>query len=101
MRLSNHEWAVLKEMARSLYRNIEDTGAGYWTVGDTLVDYEVALLRKLAGGDVEGLKQALGDRETVTLDQYEKALREFAIEPGTDEMLAANQWMLICGPKIV
>ena len=100
MRLSNREWADLKELARSLYRNIEDTGSGYWTVGDTLVDREVALLRKLSGGDVEGLKKALSDCETITQEQYEKALKEFGIEPDTDEMLAANCWMLMYGPKI-
>lgn len=53
MRLSDREWAVLREMARSLYRNIEDAGSGYWTVGDTLIESEVSLLKKLADGDVE------------------------------------------------
>lgn len=101
IQLSEREWAVLREMARSLYRNIEDTGAGYWTVGDTLVESEVSLLKKLAGGNVEGLKRALSDCETVTQEQYKKALTEFGIEPDTDEMLAANCWMLMYGPKIV
>lgn len=100
MKLSNREWADLKELARSLYRNIEDTGSGYWTVVDTLADREVALLRKLAGGDVEGLKQALSDCGTITQEQYENALREFGIQPDTNEMLEANCWMLMCGPKI-
>ena len=62
---------------------------------------EVALLRKLAGGDVEGLKQALSDCGTITQEQYENALREFGIQPDTNEMLEANCWMLMCGPKII
>lgn len=100
MELSKREWADLKELARSLYRNIEDTGSGFWTVGDTLVDREVALLRKLSGGDVEGLKQALSDCATITQEQYENALKEFGIQPYTNEMFEANCWMLMCGPKI-
>lgn len=60
MILSEHEWAVLREMARSLVKNldyVDGTLGGYWTVGDTLVDYEVALLKKLAG-DFDEFPQA-------------------------------------------
>lgn len=100
VRLTNQEWAILKEMARSLLRNIEDTGCGYWMVGDTLVDYEVALLKKLAP-DVKGMKAALMECETVTQSQYEKMLKEFGIEGNSEELLQINCWTLQCGPKVV
>ena len=111
MILSEREWAVLKEMARSLYRNIEDTGAGYWTVGDTLVDYEVALLRKLAGDFDEFRRQVyLASEPSVDITKVESVdCREHAIEFDKYEQLKveygigalqANSWMLCCGPKI-
>ena len=46
--LTEREWADLKELARSLYDNLEDTGAGYWTTGTTVIKEEVKLLKKLA-----------------------------------------------------
>ena len=101
--LSEYEWAVLREMACSLLRNAvkhELPNGSYWEVSDTIVEHERKLLRKLSGGDVEGLKKALSDCETITQEQYEKALEEFGIEVNTDEMLAANCWMLCSGPKI-
>ena len=100
VQLSNREWAILKEMARSLLHNIEDTGSGYWTVGDTFVDYEVAVLMKLCP-DVKGMKVALSDCETVTQSQYEKALEYFGIKENPDALIEANSWMLLRGPKIV
>lgn len=100
VQLSNREWAILKEMARSLLRNIEDTGAGYWTVGDTFVDYEIAVLKKLAP-DVKGMKAALMECETVTQSQYEAMLKEFGIEGNPNELGEINSWTLLCGPKIV
>ena len=48
IRLTAREWAILVEMARSFCKNLEDTGDGYWTVGDTLIEDEVALLEKLS-----------------------------------------------------
>lgn len=48
IRLDEREWAVLKEMARSLYANAERAGDQWWTVGDTLVEEEVKLLEKLS-----------------------------------------------------
>ena len=50
MKLSNREWAVLREMARSLCDNLEQSEISYyWTTGTTLVKQEVDLLKKLAG----------------------------------------------------
>lgn len=47
--LTEREWAVLFEMALSLYRNAErDEYGGWWTVGDTMIDEEVELLEKLS-----------------------------------------------------
>lgn len=104
IQLSEYEWAVLREMARSLLRNAvehELPNGSYWEVSDTIVEHERKLLWKLAGGDVAGLKRAMSGHETVTQEQYEKALEEFGIEPNTAEMLAANCWMLMYGPKII
>lgn len=33
--------------------------------------------------------------------EYEKLLKEFGVEPHTDEMLACNMFMLRQGPKLV
>jgi hypothetical protein len=56
MKLSNREWAVLREMARSLYKNAEKHEGGYcWTVGDTLIEEEVKLLKRL--GEYEPTKR--------------------------------------------
>ena len=33
--------------------------------------------------------------------EYEKLLKEFGVEPYTDEMLACNMFMLRQGPKLV
>lgn len=104
IQLSDYEWAVLREMAHSLLSNAvehELPNGSYWEVSDTIVEHERKLLRKLSGGDVKGLMKALSDRETITREQYEKALEEFGIEGNTDEMLAANCWMLMYGPKII
>lgn len=112
VQLSKNEWAILKEMARSLLRNIEDTGAGYWTVGDTLVDYEIALLKKLSGDFDEFSRQVYLASEpsvditkaesvdcrahTIRMSEYVRLKDEFGIEN-----LRANGWMLCSGPKIV
>lgn len=111
-KLTEFEWAVLREMARSLYRNIEDTGAGYWTVGDTLIESEVALLKKLAGDfdefrrqvylasepsvDITKVKSVDCRAHTIRLDEYERIKLEYGIEA-----LQANSWMLCSGPKII
>lgn len=102
-KLSEYEWAVLREMACSLLRNAvehELPNGSYWEVSDTIVEHERKLLRKLSGGDVKGLKKALSGRKTITQEQYEKALEEFGIEGNTDEMLVANCWMLMYGPLV-
>ena len=112
VRLTNQEWAILKEMARSLYKNIEDTGFGFWIVGDTLVDYEVALLKKLSGDFDEFRRQVYLASEpsvditkvdsvdcrahTIRLSEYVRLKDEFGIEN-----LTANGWMLCSGPKVV
>lgn len=111
VRLSEKEWAILKEMARSLYRNAEKTG-GYWTVGDTFVDYEVALLKKLSGDFDEFRRQVYLASEpsvditkvesvdcrahTIRMSEYVRLKDEFGIEN-----LRANGWMLCSGPKVV
>ena len=112
VQLSNKEWAILKEMARSLLRNIEDTGAGYWTVGDTLVDYEVALLKKLSGDFDEFRRQVyLASEPSVDITKVESVdCRAHKIrmcdylrlknEFGIDN-LTANSWMLCSGPSIL
>ncbi len=46
--LTPNEWAVLREMAYSLVKNLEDEGYGYYRVCDTLIDREVELLKKIA-----------------------------------------------------
>ncbi len=111
VKLSNNEWAILKEMARSLYRNAEKTG-GYWTVGDTLVDYEVALLKKLSGDFDEFRRQVyLASEPSVDITKVESVdCRAHKIrmcdylrlknEFGIDN-LTANSWMLCSGPKVV
>ena len=55
IRLTAREWAILVEMARSFVKNLEDTGDGYWTVGDTLIEDEVKLLERL--GEYEPTKR--------------------------------------------
>jgi hypothetical protein len=54
MKLSDREWAILRKMARSLYANAERAGDYWWTVGDTLIEEEVKLLKKL--GEYEPTK---------------------------------------------
>lgn len=101
VKLTNREWAILKEMARSLVNNLEPCGVSYyWTTGTTLVKAEVDLLKKLAP-DVNGMKAALMECATVTQSQYETMLREFGIEGNPAELGEVNSWMLLCGPKIV
>lgn len=112
MILSEGEWAVLREMARSLYRNAEPSWDGsYWTVGDTLVDSEVALLKKLAGDfdefrrqvylasepsvDITKVESVDCREHTIELDKYEALKVEYGIGA-----LQANSWMLCSGPKI-
>ena len=112
IQLSNQEWAVLREMARSLYRNIEPAWSGnYWTVGDTLVEEEVKLLKKLGGDFDEFRRQVYLHSEpsvditkvesvdcrahTIRLDDYEQLKVEYRISA-----LDANSWMLCSGPKI-
>lgn len=47
--LSEYEWAVLGEIARSLVENLDDGDLDYiWTTGTTLVNEEVKLLKKIA-----------------------------------------------------
>lgn len=46
--LTEKEWQALRVMAWNLLQNCQDTGDGYFTVGDTLVGEEVELLKKLA-----------------------------------------------------
>ena len=99
--LSKLEWARLEEMARSLLRNAERTG-DYWTVGDTFIDEEIALLRKLSKVvDVEGLIEGLSQCATITEAEFRAALKLYGIENGSDEMFKVNCWMLQYGPKIV
>ena len=110
MILSEREWAVLRVMARSLYANAEKQG-GYWTVGDTLVGDELALLKKL-GGDFDEFRrqvylasepsvditkvESVDCREhTIELDKYEDLKVEYGIGA-----LEANSWMLCSGPEI-
>lgn len=118
MKLSNREWAVLREMARSLYKNAEKHEGGYcWTVGDTLVDNEVALLKKLAC-DMDEFKREVYLRSdpsvdirttevincrkhAISYDVYKQLLDEFGIESGSKEMFDANCFMLNNGPKII
>ena len=101
VQLSNREWAILKEMARSLVNNLEQCGVSYyWTTGTTLVKAEVDLLKKLAP-DVKGMKAALMECETVTQSKYEAMLKEFGIEGNPAEIGEINMWTLCCGPKIV
>ena len=108
--LSEHEWAVLREMARSLYRNAEKQG-GYWTVGDTLVESEFALLKKLASDfdefrrqvflasepsvDITKVESVDCTKHSIELDKYEQLKVEYGVGA-----LDANTWMLCCGPNI-
>lgn len=113
MKLSKREWAILREMARSLYRNIEPSWSGnYWSVGDTLIESEVALLKKLAGDFDEFRRQVYLASEPsvdiakvesvdcrahhIRLDEYTRIKEEYGIED-----LQANSWMLCSGPKII
>lgn len=111
VQLSNREWAILKEMARSLVRSVEKQG-GFWTVSDTLVDDEVKLLKKLSGDFDEFRRQVYLASEpsvditkvesvdcrqyTIRLDDYESLKVEYGISA-----LEANSWMLCSGPKVV
>lgn len=111
MILSEREWAVLRNMARSLYRNAEKQG-GYWTVGDTLVGDELSLLKKLSGDFDEFRRQVYLASEpsvditkvesvdcrahTIRMDEYERLKVEYGIGA-----LQANSWMLCSGPKVV
>lgn len=111
MILSEREWAVLRNMARSLYANAEKQG-GYWTVGDTLIEEEVALLKKLSGDfdefrrqvylasepsvDITKVESVDCREHTIRLDEYERLKVEYGIGA-----LQANSWMLCSGPKVV
>ena len=49
--LTEYEWAVLGEIAKSLLRNREEVevpNGKYWVATDTLVEHEVELLKKIA-----------------------------------------------------
>ena len=110
MILSEREWAVLRGMARSLYRNSEPSCGG-WTVRDTLVGSEVALLKKLGGDfdefrrqvylasepsvDITKVESVDCTEHTIELDKYEQLKVEYGIGA-----LQANSWMLCSGPKI-
>jgi hypothetical protein len=113
MILSDHEWAVLREMARSLYANAEKHEGGYcWTVGDTLVDSEVALLKKLAGDfdefrrqvylasepsvDITKVESVDCREHTIPMSEYIRLKEEYGIGS-----LQANSWMLCSGPKVI
>lgn len=48
MEMTSKEWQVLREMSRNLLNGVSDTGMGYYTVSDTLIDEEVALLKKIS-----------------------------------------------------
>lgn len=101
VQLSNREWAILKEMARSLLNNLEQDGVGcYWTTGAHLMKAEVNLLKKLVP-DIKGMKAALMECKTVTQSQYEAMLKEFGIEGNPAELGEVNSWTLLCGPKVV
>lgn len=110
MILSEREWAILRNMARSLYANAENYG-NWWTVSDTLVGDELALLKKLGGDFDEFRRQVYLASEpsvditkvesvdcmehTIRLDEYERLKVEYGIGA-----LQANSWMLCSGPKI-
>lgn len=85
-KLSEYEWAVLREMACSLLSNAvehELPNGSYWEVSDTIVEHERKLLRKLSGGDVKGLKKALGLFDIALLDHViigDKEFYSFATE---------------------
>lgn len=111
IQLSNYEWVVLRAMARSLYANAEKQG-GYWTVGDTIVGEELALLKKLGGDfnefrrqvylhskpsvDITKVESVDCREHTIQRDEYEQLLVEFGIEA-----LQAYSWMLCSGPKVI
>lgn len=46
--LTDSEWQVLRTMAWNLLQNTMPTGDGYYTTGDTLIEEEVELLKKIA-----------------------------------------------------
>lgn len=113
MILSEREWAVLRNMARSLYAKAEKQEGGYcWTVGDTLIEEEVALLKKLSGDfdefrrqvylasepsvDITKVESVDCREHTIRLDEYERLRVEYGIGA-----LQANSWMLCSGPKVV
>ena len=108
--LSEDEWAVLKEMARSLCRSAEDQGV-YWTIHDTVIESEMAILKKLGGDfdefrrqvylasepsvDIYKVEEVNPSDHEISLDEYEDLKIEFGIGA-----LEANTWMLNSGPKI-
>ena len=113
--LSEKEWAVLRRMACSLCAKAEKNEGGYcWQVWDTLVDEEVALLKKLAGAadfdefrrqvylhsepsiDITKVESYDCRAHKIALGEYERLVNEFAVS-----RLEANQWMLNSGPKVV
>lgn len=111
--LSNQEWAVLREMARSLYKNAEKHEGGYcWTVSDTLVEFEVKLLKKLAGDfdefrrqvylasepsvDITEVESVDCRKHTIALSEYTRLREEFGID-----QMDAFSWMLCSGPKVI
>lgn len=111
--LTEREWAVLREMARSLYKNAEKHEGGYcWTVGDTLVEEEVKLLKKLAGDFDEFCRQVylasepsvdITEVESVDCRKHKIVLSEFVRlrkEFGIDQKDAFS-WMLCSGPKVI
>ena len=101
MNLSNKEWSILKEIARSILSNATPSEFGnYWTIWDTMTPEEIAVLKKLVP-DVNGLRERLSGMTTITQSQYENALSEYGICVGTNELLEINCWMLNRGPKLV
>lgn len=48
MELTNREWMTLRMMMYNMLQNVRDTGDGYYSVSDTLIEEEVELLKKIA-----------------------------------------------------
>jgi len=100
-----------ESMSRSLVKNLEDVG-GYWTVGGTLVDYEVELLKKLAGDfdefrrqiylhsepsvDITKVESVDCRKHTIFLSEFVKIRKQFGLTP-----LDVFSWMLNSGPKVI